>query len=254
MRAIDSFERAPSPLDDRTTALLNDSIDYLQELEIWKDLSPKAYPLKIMRLADGTSRLFRIQQTDFRSSEIGLDAFGYNIRNEDLIQAVTNRLKDYENIDIFEAKTETLETNGQNEIRAFLRSSKKAPKQVSAQFIVGADGRNSLVRRHFGQGERTWSYPQTAVIVDFEHEYSSGYASTEFHTETGPFTIVPQSDKSAGLVWLETPQNAENIVKLPKLELGELLEQKMQSFLGKISVTGIAQNFPISGLSAKCFW
>ena len=55
---------APSSAHDgRTTALLNDSVDYLRELNLWDKISDAAYPLKTMRLVDGTNRLFRIQQT-----------------------------------------------------------------------------------------------------------------------------------------------------------------------------------------------
>jgi len=75
--------------DPRTTALLDNSVQYLKTLGLWQELEQQAHPLKTMRLVDGTKRLFRFQQTDFNSAEIGLDAFGYTIRNQLLIDLIT---------------------------------------------------------------------------------------------------------------------------------------------------------------------
>ncbi|MEM7067529.1 MAG: FAD-dependent monooxygenase [Pseudomonadota bacterium] len=238
--------------DNRTTALLNDSVEFLETLDIWNELSKHVHPLKTMRILDGTSRLFRIQQTDFHAKEIGLEAFGYNIRNRDFLSEVGIKLEDQTNVDVFQGQLESLDLKG-NLILAKVSDATGNSSIVHAKFIVGADGRNSVIRAHFGHGERKWAYPQTALVVDFEHEYPTGSASTEFHTETGPFTIVPQSSRTAGLVWLEKPEEAERLKSLAIPDLETVLEEKMQSFLGKIKIEKPAQTFPISGLTARCF-
>src|SRR5271165_7005393 len=71
--------------DNRTTALLGGSIDFLQELEIWPHCQDKAAPLQTMRLVDDTGRLIRAPEVRFSSLEIGLDQFGYNIQNRALM-------------------------------------------------------------------------------------------------------------------------------------------------------------------------
>jgi len=236
--------------DLRTTALLDNSVQYLKTLGLWQELEQQAHPLKTMRLVDGTKRLFRFQQTDFNSAEIGLDAFGYTIRNQLLIDLITKEfankglarkidgklidLKDVEN----EQLSATIMTGGET-------------RTISTRMIVGADGRNSQVRKHFGHGERQWSYPQAAVVMDFEHEIPTSYTSTEFHTETGPFTIVPQTSDRAGLVWLETPDRAAELCAMKDEDLATLLETKMQSFLGKILVKTAPRNFPMHGMTAN---
>src|SRR5437879_5729137 len=45
--------------DNRTTALLGGSIDFLQELGVWPHCEDKAAPLQTMRLVDDTGRLIR---------------------------------------------------------------------------------------------------------------------------------------------------------------------------------------------------
>src|ERR1700730_11360732 len=77
--------------DNRTTALLGGSIDFLQELAVWPHCEVKAAALRTMRLVDHTGRLIRAPEVKFSCDEIGLDAFGYNIENSTLIEALEQR-------------------------------------------------------------------------------------------------------------------------------------------------------------------
>ena len=65
--------------DGRTVALLDGSVHFLKALGLWDGIASKATPLTKMRIIDDTGSLFRTPQVTFNSSEIGLDAFGYNI-------------------------------------------------------------------------------------------------------------------------------------------------------------------------------
>src|SRR5438105_14941896 len=76
--------RAPYA-DNRTTALLGGSVDFLQALDVWPRCKDDAAPLQAMRLVDDTGRLIRPPEVRFCCDEIGLDAFGYNIENRLLI-------------------------------------------------------------------------------------------------------------------------------------------------------------------------
>lgn len=238
--------------DPRTTAILHDSVEYLKDLGIWDENALATHPLKTMRLVDATSRLFRFSQTDFNSTEIGLEAFGVNVKNQDLLDRLEAKLDGKTNeLSRFSGTLTGIRKNQDGVICAQVTDVKGTPHTISTRFIVGADGRNSFVRSHFGSGERQWNYPQSAIVLDFEHQHSSRYTSTEFHTETGPFTIVPQSDHVAGLVWLEKPEIAEQIAKQDILELGRILEDKMGSWLGKVTVLTKPHTFDMKGMNAK---
>src|SRR5262249_12421324 len=67
--------------DNRTTALLGGSIDFLQALDVWPHCKESAAELRVMRLVDDTGRLIRAPEVRFSCDEIGLEAFGYNIEN-----------------------------------------------------------------------------------------------------------------------------------------------------------------------------
>src|ERR1700704_2755794 len=67
--------RAPYA-DNRTTALLGGSVDFLQALGVWPRCSDQATALQTMRLVDDTGRLIRAPEVRFACEEIALDAFG----------------------------------------------------------------------------------------------------------------------------------------------------------------------------------
>ena len=67
--------RAPYA-DNRTTALLGASVDFLETLGVWPRCRDKAAALTTMRLVDDTGRLIRAPEVRFSCEEIGLEAFG----------------------------------------------------------------------------------------------------------------------------------------------------------------------------------
>src|SRR3984893_1314760 len=67
--------------DNRTTALLGGSVDFLARLDVWRRCADQAAALVAMRLVDDTGRLIRAPEVLFSAQEIALDAFGYNIQN-----------------------------------------------------------------------------------------------------------------------------------------------------------------------------
>ena len=74
--------------DNRTTALLASSVTALDTLGVWPRCRDDAAPLRVMRINDDTGRLLRAPEVHFAASEIGLDAFGYNIENRFLLAAL----------------------------------------------------------------------------------------------------------------------------------------------------------------------
>src|SRR5580692_10143270 len=88
--------------DNRTTALLGGSVDFLQALEVWARVKDKAAELRVMRLVDDTGRLIRAPEVRFSCDEIGLDVFGYNIENHLLLAALEDRATTLANLTRFD--------------------------------------------------------------------------------------------------------------------------------------------------------
>ncbi|MFB9950870.1 UbiH/UbiF family hydroxylase [Rhizobium puerariae] len=241
---------APSPekADDRTTALMDQSIRFLERLGVWDDIAPSAAALSIMQIIDGTKRLLRAPTAQFRAQDVGLYAFGYNIPNKALSGTLAAAVAAEPNIIKIEQSVETLDYSSE---RAAITLSDGSI--VTVDFVVGADGRKSRTRDAAGIGVRQWSYPQSAVVLNFAHTLPHANISTEFHTESGPFTQVPLPGSRSSLVWVVKPQEAERLLGLPLEALSRAVEDRMQSMLGRVTIEGMPQVWPLSSLMADRF-
>jgi len=241
---------APQPprQDGRTTALLSESIELLIRLGIWEDVRPVSAPLRTMRILDGTTRLFRAPPVSFRSSEIDLDNFGYNIPNQPLFDVLQAATRQSELIDRFESPM--VEADQSDEAVNLALEDGTVVKALAA---LAADGRGSKLRDAIGIKVKTWSYPQSALVMNFSHALSHADTSTEFHTERGPFTQVPLPGNRSSLVWAVRPEEVDGIRALSRDALNTEVESRMRSILGAVEVEGEVQAWPLSSLIAERF-
>lgn len=234
--------------DRRTTALMDQSIRFLDRLTLWDKLKPSTAPLTSMRIIDATNRLLRAPATTFRAAEVGLDAFGYNFPNRALTDVLETAIAGEGNITRFDAFAETIEIGA-----ASVTLTLAGGEQLTADFAVGADGRKSKLRETAGIDVRNWSYPQSAMVLNFSHSVPHQNISTEFHTEHGPFTQVPLAGSRSSLVWVQNPAGGAQNAELSLDDLSRLVEERMQSMLGKVTVEEGVQVWPLSGMMAHRF-
>lgn len=234
--------------DERTTALMDQSIRFVDSLGIWDEIATDAAALSTMQILDGTKRLFRAPPAQFRAADVGLYAFGYNIPNKLLLSVLTKAIANEPNIHRVDASLAQIDPT--NEAVTLTLSNGET---LTAQFVVGADGRGSKVREGAGIGTRRWSYPQTAVVLNFAHAQPHGNISTEFHTESGPATQVPLPGNRSSLVWVVRPEEASRLLSLDNAALSLAVEERIQSMLGKVTVEPGAESWPLSTLMADRF-
>ncbi|MEO0496104.1 MAG: FAD-dependent monooxygenase [Pseudomonadota bacterium] len=238
---------APTRIDRRSTALLTPSLQFLEELGLLRLLEGKGAPLRIMRLLDGTNRLLRTPPTDFVAKEAGIDAFGINFLNSDLLAAIGSATMGLPNLKRVEASVESAELGDPPTLKL------SDGNVITADLVVAGDGRNSVLRQAAGIEVRNWSYPQIAIVGEFSHARGHNFVSTEFHTTRGPFTTVPMPGKRSSLVWVVEPQEADRVLA-QKLDLtSRQIEKRLQSSLGKVTLERPLQSFPLAGMIANRF-
>jgi 2-octaprenyl-6-methoxyphenol hydroxylase len=234
--------------DNRTTALLAGSVTALDTLGIWQRCRAQAAPLRTLRIVDDTSRLLRAPELRFAASEIGLDAFGHNIENQYLIAALDARARELPALTLIEDAAETVAVED-TEVTVRL----KIGASLSARLAIGADGRRSLCRAAAGIATEGWSYPQIALTFNLSHLRQHEDISTEFHTERGPFTLVPLPGLRSSLVFVVDPEEAPRLTALPAGDLAMEIERRSHSILGKIEVEPGRGMFPLEIETARTF-
>jgi 2-octaprenyl-6-methoxyphenol hydroxylase len=226
--------------DNRTTALLGGSIDFLQKLDVWPDCKEKAAELRVMRLVDDTGRLIRAPEVRFSCDEIGLDVFGYNIENRILVSALEQRAAALSNLSRFDDEAAAIKP-AEDAVAIELAGG----KSLSARLVVGADGRHSLCREAAGIAVRHRDLHQAALTFNVSHSHPHQNISTEFHTPQGPCVFVPLPGDRSSVVWVSEPREIERLMALSDEELSNAAEARSHSILGKIRLEAGRNRFPL---------
>jgi 2-octaprenyl-6-methoxyphenol hydroxylase len=227
---VDTLLVAPRPEDDhRTTALLAGSVTALATLGVWQACLPYAAPLVTLRIVDDTRRLWRAPEVTFTAAEIGLDAFGHNIENRHLVAALSARAAELKLSRV--AETALAVASDSSGVTITL-----ADGTARVRLAIGADGQRSLCRAAAGIGTDRRAYPQTALTLNLAHTRPHRDTATEFHTESGPFTLVPLPGRRSSLVCVLDPTRATAFAAKNDAELSAEIERRAHSLFGKMSV------------------
>lgn len=239
----------PGP-DARTTALLGASADVLADAGVWPRLEGRAIPLEVMRIIDDTGRLVRAPEVAFSAAELGLAAFGWNVTNDDLNAAMAETVAAAVAAGRL-VRLPVLATGfaiGDDGVTVGT-----AAGPVHAGLVVAADGARSPARAAAGIETVSWSYSQAAFVTTLSHRLPHGFASTEFHTPAGPFTLVPLAGNRSSLVWVERPERARALTELAPGVLSREIERQAHSLLGEMSVDGPCAAIPLGTHVARHF-
>jgi 2-octaprenyl-6-methoxyphenol hydroxylase len=235
----------------RTVALFESSLRFYKALGVWPHFRGMTAPLAKITMLDATGARLPVPSLTFAASEIGLAAFGENIENNVLVEGLADIASASPNLLLHEGMISDIHFEP-DVIHANLADGHR----ITAKLAVAADGRKSLVRTQAGIGTRAWTYPQIAFTALLSHAKPHRNISTEFHTRSGPCTLVPL--RSAGgkpnrssLVWLMSAGDAERRRGLPQSGLEQEIEDQIDSLLGKIEIDGPSGFFPMAGMSAN---
>lgn len=234
--------------DLRTTAFLMPSVAMLQAAGIWARLAPFAAPLQTMRIIDAggenpTPRLTR----DFVAADVTDGPFGYNLPNWLLRREMVARIHELSSVTFIQGQSCTDLIAREAEAIVTL----SAGTRITARLAIGADGRNSTLRKAAGIGVRTISYPQKALIFAVAHDMPHGDVSTEIHRTGGPFTLVPLQDQNgraaSSVVWMERLAEADRLLGLDLAAFEAEVNARSAGVLGTLTVISPRSAWPMIG-------
>jgi 2-octaprenyl-6-methoxyphenol hydroxylase len=243
-------EQPPSSAEEkpsgRTAALLEGSINVIKATGVWDELVQYATPLKIMKIVDDSKGKDGQIETAFHATSLGKPCFGYNVPNGILRNALLKCLPAVKNLVHLNPDRLKAYTVDQGRVRI----ETEQENIVTANVLIGCDGRASAVRAIAGIETAKDDYHQTAITCLIEHTKPHNFTSTEFHRSGGPFTFVPMTGNTSSVVWVEKKEDAQKFLSMKKQDFEKAIQDRSHGILGTISLKSAPESWPLMYLSA----
>jgi 2-octaprenyl-6-methoxyphenol hydroxylase len=243
--------RRPPPLPGRTVALFEASVRFLAALGVLEKVKAKSNRIAAIRMIDDTDQLLPVPELLLRAEEIDLPELGLNISNDELTGVLFGHARDAKSFAIVDADIVDYDFAG-DEVAAILADGSR----FNTEFIIAADGRRSKARACAGIDTKEWTYPQVALTLLLSHEFPHDDISTEYHTRSGPFTLVPLQGREdaphrSSLVWLMSVAEARRRLANTREELEFEIEDYAKSILGAVKIESDIGQFRMGGMQVS---
>lgn len=236
--------------DGRVSAIALASQRMLDAIGLWRHVGT-AQPMWDIRVSDGDSLLF----VHYDHSEIGTAPFGYLVENRVIRQAQQAALADCPNLELIAPMTARSIDYGISGSGAPAAIELGNGRRLRARLIVGADGRQSAIRREAGIRTIDWSYRQTGIVCTVQHALPHEGVAQERFLPAGPFAMLPMTDDAAGhhrssLVWSEPTERAAAIMALDEVGFAAEMRLRFGTGYGDCDVVGPRWSYPFSFMLA----
>lgn len=236
--------------DGRVSAIALASQRMLDAIGLWRHISD-AQPMWDIRVSDGNSLLF----LHYDHSDLGNDPFGYLVENRVTRLAQQAAMADCPNLELIAPMVARRIDYGAAGSGAPALLELGNGRQIRARLVIGADGRQSAVRREAGIRTIDWSYNQTGIVCTVQHDLPHEGVAQERFLPAGPFAILPMTDDAAGnhrssLVWTEPTDRAVAIMALDDAGFAAEMRQRFGSGYGDCAVAGPRWSYPLSFMLA----
>ena len=245
--AVAVIAPASRTADPRTVALMQPTVRLLRHLNLWPKIAREAEPLVQLKIVDDTGGFLSAPTLSFTAAELGLDAFGWNLPLA-VLETTLRELCGGLGVTFRQAACTRARLEPRS-VTLFLDDG----TTLAGRFAVAADGIDSTLRASVGIGVDRWSYDQMALATRFSHSLPHRGVSTEYHRGAGPLTTVPLPGEVSGLVWLERPARARELLDMDAGAFAHELQAAIHGDLGLVAATVPRALIPMRGLLAEAF-
>jgi 2-octaprenylphenol hydroxylase len=225
-------------IDLRVSALTRASQNLLQQVGAWSRICElRSNPYQEMRVWDANGN----GSIHFDAAELAEPNLGHIVENRVTQLALWERLAEFENVTrICPASAKALDLTAEQPVLTLDDGS-----QLTAKLVVGADGRDSAIRRMAGITTHGWEYDQHAIVTTVAQEKSHNDTAWQRFMTTGPLAFLPLDDGRCSIVWSTSPTETQRLLALDDKAFCRELGQALEFRLGEITATGPRGAFPL---------
>ena len=222
--------------DDRSIALAQQSVAYLQNLNLFDPTASYTAAIRQVNVSDRG----HFGKAHINCDELAKPSLGYVVEVNPFGRALHLRLTQ-SNItllcpDSVTAIEQTLHSN---------TLTLQSGEQLNAALLVIADGAQSPTRNLLGLGFNTRPYEQHAIIANVEVAGGHNNHAFERFTQNGPIALLPMSNNRYSLVWCMPKNQIEQHMALNEQDFLGALQSAFGYRGGQFTKVGIRTSYPL---------
>ncbi len=243
--------RAEAGFDGRAYALAIASKRLLTMIGVWPAVTQKVQPILQIKASDGLpgtgpAPFF----LSFDHAEIEEGPMGYLLEDRHLYAAFLAAMAAEPLITLLSGETVTAQAATPGGVSVTLASG----ISITADLLIGCDGRGSGTATRAGIQRSGWGYDQTALVTAIHHDAPHNGIAHQYFLPGGPLAILPlHGGHHSSIVWSENTSVAAAIQALPDAEYLAALRPRFGDFLGDIALAGDRFTYPLSLSLAQSF-
>lgn len=227
----------PQGWDARIYAISPANADFLARIGAWEHLDrQRMAPISAMEVhGDQGGRL------DFSAYETGVGELGWILESSLMACELWEGIKRQANVTRFcPARPAGLEIRHDAALLTL-----EDGQLLSGRLLVGADGRDSWVRRQAGLEAITTPYNEKGLVANFATEKPHRGIAWQWFRDDGVLAYLPLPGQRMSIVWSTPDAHADALCALPPEALAEQVAAAGQHVLGRLETITPAAAFPL---------
>lgn len=223
----------------RVSAINEANHHALAKLQVWQQLpEDRIAAYQHMHVWDKDS----FGHIHFDARDTQSPQLGHIIENQVLTNALVAQIQHLRNVTLIEAGVDKI-LSGDQETMLMLNND----EVVSCQLLVGADGANSMVRRHAGFPETFKDYDHRAIVATIRTPQPHQACARQVFTPDGPLALLPLKDPHlCSVVWSQQTDKAEALIALSDTDFAHAMTAACNSELGAITLESERRAFTLT--------
>ncbi|MEI7430835.1 MAG: UbiH/UbiF family hydroxylase [Betaproteobacteria bacterium] len=227
--------------DARVYAISPANAEFLQQISIWQALDAKRMaPIYAMKIhGDGGAQL------DFSAYQSGVSELGWIIESSQMACALWARAKAQNNLSLFCPATPCAVEMGDEAVTLSLSDG----QTLTTKLLIGADGRDSWVRKTVGLTATNTPYGDMGVVANFECERPHRGIARQWFRDDGVLAWLPLAGNDStprfSMVWSTPEAHATELLALPETKLCQRVAAAGNNELGELKLITPPSAFPL---------
>lgn len=231
-------------IDLRVSALSRASQRMLQRLDVWSRIEVLGCsPYRQMHVWDAVGG----GEIHFDSAALGQADLGHIVENRVVQLALWESLEHCADVTLFcPGAISDIERDGARSRLLFTDA-----RVIETGLLVGADGRDSLVRALAEIETEGWDYGQRAIVANVRPADWHRETAWQRFLPTGPLALLPLADGRCSIVWSAADARATELMAMDEQDFSNALTDAFEARLGRLLLEGPRAAVPLRLQHAK---